>query len=62
MLTDPYIDASTGKLILSAAAPIYAADGKTVLGVAGLDLALDHISDVMQQYHIGEAGYVILPT
>ena len=59
MLTEPYTDASTGNLILSAAAPIYDANGK-VLGVAGLDITLDHINKVLQSYKIGENGYVAL--
>ena len=36
-----YTDVSTGKLILSAAAPVYDPSGKNIVGVAGLDIALD---------------------
>ncbi len=59
MLTEPYIDASTGNLILSAAAPIYDSNGK-VLGVAGLDITLDHVNKVLAGYKIGNSGYVAL--
>ncbi len=59
MLTEPYTDASTGNLILSAAAPIYDNNGN-VLGVAGLDIALDHVNTVLQGYKIGNTGYVAL--
>ena len=59
MLTEPYTDASTGNLILSAAAPIYDSNGK-VLGVAGLDITLDHVNKVLQGYKIGKTGYVAL--
>ena len=62
MLTEAYTDASTGKLILSAAAPVYATDGKTVAGVAGIDISLDHINELFSSYKIGKKGYVILLT
>lgn len=59
VLTEPYVDSSTGKLILSAAAPVYSEDGK-VLGAAGLDISLDHVSEILSTYVIGDAGYVWL--
>ena len=60
ILTEPYIDASTGRLILSAATPIYDTDGKTILGVAGIDIALDHVNKVLSQYKVGKTGYISL--
>ena len=62
MLTEAYTDASTGKLILSAAAPVYAAGGNQVVGVAGIDISLDHINELFSSYKIGKNGYVILLT
>lgn len=59
VLTEPYVDVSTGNLILSAAAPVYGKDGKAV-GAAGLDISLAHVEDVMRQYKIGDSGYIIL--
>lgn len=59
VLTEPYIDASTGQLILSAASPIYDTDG-SALGVAGIDLSLNQVTTVMQAQKIGEEGYIIL--
>ncbi len=59
VFTAPYIDASTGKMILSAAAPVYDDFGK-VLGVAGLDISMEHLKNVMAQYKIGETGFVML--
>ena len=60
MLTEPYVDASTGQLILSATAPVYDTDGSTVLGVAGMDISMAHISEVMHGYKIGNDGFVML--
>lgn len=59
LLTEPYVDASTGNLILSVAAPIYDAAGN-VLGVAGLDISLEHVNETLQGYKIGNSGYVAL--
>lgn len=59
MLTTPYVDASTGELIVSAAAPIKDASG-TIVGVAGLDLSLAHVSNILSQCTIGETGYLIM--
>lgn len=59
MLTEPYVDASTGQLILSAASPIYNDNGK-VLGVAGMDISMTQINTVMKTYTIGETGFVML--
>ena len=60
ILTEPYIDSSTGKLILSAAAPVIDDADGTVLGAAGMDIALDHMTQLMSSYKIGRKGYVIL--
>lgn len=62
MLTNAYTDVSTGKLILSAAAPVYDPSGKNVVGVAGLDIALDHINELFFSYTVGDNGFVILLT
>lgn len=60
MLTAPYIDASTGKFIVSAAAPIFDGTGESVVGVAGLDISLEQMTELLSAYKIGEGGYIIL--
>lgn len=60
ILTEPYVDASTGNLILSTVSPVYSPEGGEVLGVAGLDISLALVKTVMQEYTIGEQGYVVL--
>ena len=59
VLTEPYVDSSTGKLILSAVSPVYDATGQ-ILGAAGLDISLDHVNEMMQGYKIGNGGYIML--
>lgn len=60
MLTEAYTDASTGKLILSAAAPVYEKNSDQIVGVAGVDISLDHINDLFASYKIGKKGFVIM--
>lgn len=59
VLTEPYIDSSTGEIILSAATPVYDGGGN-VLGAAGMDISLDHVTEVLSGYTIGSNGYVWL--
>ncbi len=60
VLTEPYVDSSTGKMILSAAAPVYDDATGTVLGAVGMDIALDHMTEIMSGYKIGRKGYILL--
>lgn len=60
MLTKPYVDASTGQTIVSAAAPIVDPATGDVRGVAGLDLSLAHVGEILSQSVIGSTGYVIM--
>ncbi len=59
-LTEPYIDSSTGKMILSAAAPVYDNVTGSVLGAVGMDISLDHMTKIMTEYKIGRNGCVLL--
>lgn len=59
VLTEPYIDSSTGKMILSAAAPVYDDTG-AVLGAVGFDISLDHMTKILQGYKVGRGGYLLL--
>lgn len=60
ILTEPYVDSSTGKLVLSAAAPVIDNATGTVLGAVGMDIALDHMTKIMSEYKIGNNGYILL--
>ena len=59
ILTEPYIDSSTGKMILSAASPVYDEAGN-VLGAVGMDISLNHMTEIMSEYKIGRHGYILL--
>lgn len=59
MLTTPYVDASTGQTVVSVATPICNSQGK-IIGVSGMDIAMDAIMKLMATYTIGEEGFVML--
>lgn len=59
VLTKPYTSASTGKMILSAATPVYDKD-KKVVGAVGIDVVIETITNMMQDYTIGANGYSML--
>ena len=60
ILTEPYVDSSTGKMILSAAAPVMDEATGEVLGAVGMDIALDHMTEIMSEYKIGRKGFMML--
>ena len=60
ILTKPYVDSSTGNMILSVAAPVCDDASGTVLGAVGMDISLDHMTKIMSSYKIGKYGYILL--
>lgn len=60
VLTEPYVDPASGKVILSAVTPVYNGAGGEVLGVAGVDVSLEHLADIMSEYKIGDDGHIFL--
>lgn len=62
MLTNAYEDSSTGETILSAVTPVYDKSGNNIIGVAGADISLKHIDELLPKYKIGTNGFVILVT
>ncbi len=59
LLTEPYVDVNTGGMVLTISTPVYNSSGK-LLGVTGMDIALDDIVNTVSQYKIGESGFVAL--
>ena len=57
ILTPAYEDASTGELVVTAATPYTNASGE-VIGVVGIDLALDNLMAYFSEIKIGEHGYI----
>ena len=59
LLTEPYIDEATGQQVLSVVTPVKNAMGGSV-GISGMDVSLEAIMAFMQNYKLGDAGYVML--
>lgn len=60
VLTEPYVDPSTGKTIVSAVSPIYDPSTNEALGAVGMDVSLEHMKEILSEYQIGSRGYVFL--
>lgn len=56
--TPPYIDAVTGGVVISICAPIY--DNGNLIAAVAIDLTIDDVSAIMEQYKVGENGYAVL--
>lgn len=50
LITEPYVDVSTGKQIVTMAAPVFGTDN-TVIGATGVDIAMEQISTIMGTYN-----------
>ncbi|MFD2204597.1 methyl-accepting chemotaxis protein [Kiloniella antarctica] len=57
-LTEPYEDASTGNLIVTVTTPVI--DGDKVLGVAGGDIEITVLGDLIRSVDLGGIGYAFL--
>lgn len=61
IFTAPYVDAFTGKLVISPAVPVYnKADNNAFVGVLGADVLLDTVVQAVAKTQIGKTGYVTI--
>lgn len=58
--TAPYIDAITGKLIVSFFHPLWAAERNDVAGMAAVDITLDQLANLVESVNIAETGFGFL--
>ena len=58
--TAPYTDAITGKLIVSFFHPLWTRDRKDVAGIAGADITLDQLAEIVESIKIAETGFGFL--
>ncbi|MDE6595080.1 MAG: hypothetical protein K2K44_03635 [Oscillospiraceae bacterium] len=59
VVTDPYIDAITGKIVITVACPLLSDNG-TVLGVCGLDIEVTELVSLSQGLRADANGYAVL--
>lgn len=59
IFTAPYVDAFTGKLVISPAIPIYdKSAGNAFVGVIGADVLLDTVVEAVSSAKIGKTGFI----
>ncbi len=61
-LTEPYEDITTKKQVASVLTPITDSATGEVVGVVGLDLTLDKLSEQISTFRLGDTGYFIVAT
>jgi sigma-B regulation protein RsbU (phosphoserine phosphatase) len=58
--TAPYIDAITGKLIVSFFHPLWTKDRKDVAGMVASDVTLDQLANIVESVKVAETGFGFL--
>lgn len=61
IITEPYKNSSTGDTVTSVITPVRNSLGE-LLGVAGMDLSLDAVTDMMKSQKLGDTGFLLLMT
>jgi phosphoserine phosphatase RsbU/P len=56
----PYVDAITGKLIISYFHPLYTKERNDVAGMVGVDITLEQFTTLVQDVKIAETGFAFL--
>lgn len=59
-ITAPYIDAITGKLIVSFFHPLWTGDRKRPAGMVAADVTLEQLSQVVESVHVAQTGFGFL--
>ncbi len=59
-ITAPYIDAITGKLIVSYFHPLWTKDRKDVAGMVAADITLEQLADIVQSVKLADTGFGFL--
>jgi len=59
-ITDPYIDAITGGIVITISAPVSA--GNEIIGLTAVDIAIDKLTNMVDGYELGDTGYFSLLT
>ncbi|AKG33219.1 methyl-accepting chemotaxis protein [Paenibacillus durus] len=58
-VTDPYIDADSGKMVVTLSAPILDDNGK-LIGVAGADISTEQITQALKGFNYKGSGFALL--
>ncbi|MHC1721804.1 MAG: methyl-accepting chemotaxis protein [Aminipila sp.] len=58
ILSQPYVDTATGKLVVTAASPVFDSTNK-IIGAIGVDITLDNLEKIMASYTLGDTGFFV---
>lgn len=59
VITEPYVDVSTGNQVVTVAAPVFGPDN-TVTGAVGVDIMMEQIGAIMESYNTDESIRFVL--
>ncbi len=62
VFVEPYNNVVTGDLIMSMIAPIYKTGTSELIGFAGINITIDRLCTMVQDYKLGKTGFYILTT
>lgn len=58
MISDPYVAASNINNVLITASKVIKNESKDIIGVAGIDVSLNNLSEIIGNAKIGDSGYI----
>lgn len=61
IMTAPYEDIASGLMVVTIAAPVLNDAGKSI-GIVGMDLSIERVTELLRDFKIGDTGYVIMMT
>ncbi len=59
ILSQPYVDTATGKMVISAASPVHDKTTNEIIGAIGVDITLDNLEKIMASYTLGDTGFFV---
>ncbi len=62
VITEPYVDAETKLIVISCATPIFDSETGEIIGAVGIDMKLERLNYIMNEYTLGGNGYCMLTT
>lgn len=62
IISEPYTDRITGNMVVAVTAPVYDMTNSKIVGITGVDINIDTLNDMAQEYVVGKEGYTILLT
>lgn len=60
VFTEPYWDDTVNLTVVTMVMPIYRGSSAELIGAAGVDIAINHLSEIIQSNTLGEKGFYIL--